>query len=191
MNEFNPNFQDPDSPENRPEKPPDPPPPTDDVIGMAPSLRKKGMEPDPALPGMVPFERIPIVPDHAGRTDRFFARIIDLAATGIGYFIMLSSDGDGFGASLGFFFLLALAIYQIYLLTTRGQTIGKQTMKIKIVREDNGEQSGFVRNVLLREFLNGLLAFLPFYGLVDILFIFRADQRCIHDHIAGTRVVNA
>jgi uncharacterized RDD family membrane protein YckC len=25
--------------------------------------------------------------------------------------------------------------------------------------------------------------------LVDILFIFRKDERCLHDHLAGTHVV--
>jgi hypothetical protein len=31
----------------------------------------------------------------------------------------------------------------------------------------------------------------PIYSIVDVLFIFRDDRRCIHDHIAGTRVVVA
>lgn len=44
-------------------------------------------------------------------------------------------------------------------------------------------------NVLLRLMLNTLLAFIPGYALVDILFIFRKDRRCIHDFIAGTHVV--
>ena len=54
---------------------------------------------------------------------------------------------------------------------------------------DTGENGGFVPNVLLRFIVNGLLWIIPLYGLVDILFIFRGDRRCIHDMIAGTQVV--
>jgi hypothetical protein len=39
--------------------------------------------------------------------------------------------------------------------------------------------------------VNGLIALIPFYGLVDILFIFRGDRRCIHDWMARTKVVPA
>jgi len=39
--------------------------------------------------------------------------------------------------------------------------------------------------------VNGLLGLIPLYGLVDILFIFRSDRRCIHDMIAGTQIVEA
>ena len=31
----------------------------------------------------------------------------------------------------------------------------------------------------------------PLVGLIGILFIFRDDRRCLHDHLAGTRVVQA
>jgi uncharacterized RDD family membrane protein YckC len=31
----------------------------------------------------------------------------------------------------------------------------------------------------------------PFAGLIDVLFIFLKDRRCLHDHIAGTVVVRA
>ena len=88
-----------------------------------------------------------------------------------------------------------LILYQWYLLSTQGQTIGKQLMKIRIVRfEDNGT-AGFVKAVLLRGFVNGLIGAIPLlgfiYSLVDICFIFREDRRCIHDMIGGTHVIQA
>ncbi len=46
-------------------------------------------------------------------------------------------------------------------------------------------------NVLVRMVLNGALGLIPFYSLVDALFIFRSDRRCIHDLIAGTVVVKS
>jgi uncharacterized RDD family membrane protein YckC len=89
---------------------------------------------------------------------------------------------------------LALVVYQIVLLATRGQTLGKRWMKVKIVALD-GTNPGFVKAVLLRAFVNGLIGAVPYlgmiYSLVDILMIFRDDRRCIHDLIAGTRVVVA
>lgn len=54
---------------------------------------------------------------------------------------------------------------------------------------DTGVIDGFVTNVLMRSVLNRILSFIPFYALVDILFIFREDRRCLHDRIAGTQVV--
>jgi len=191
MNEFNPNFQDPNSPDNHPDRHSEHQPPADGVIGMAPSLRKKGLDYEPGIPGQFPPMRTAVVLDDADRSSRLFARLIDGAVFLVGYIFVMMSGGEGFGAALGFFVLLALGIYQIFLLTTRGQTIGKQTMRIKIVVADDGENGGFVKNVLLREILNSLIGLLPFYSIVDVLFIFRGDQRCIHDLIAGTRVVNA
>jgi len=95
-------------------------------------------------------------------------------------------------ASLVYF--LAAAIYQMAKLSTRGQTVGKRAMKIRVVKRD-GAQPGFVHAVLLRELVNVLPSAIPFigraYAIVDFLFVFRADRRCLHDLIAGTRVVRA
>jgi len=97
-------------------------------------------------------------------------------------------------AALAGLYILALIIYQVVQLSTRGQTIGKKAMKIRIVKLD-GSQPGFVHAFLLRAIVNALPSMIPvvgsIYGLVDVLFIFRADRRCIHDLIASTRVVMA
>lgn len=94
---------------------------------------------------------------------------------------------------------LALLIVQAWLLTTRGQTIGKRVLGIRIVNVADNSNPGFVRAVLLRLFvpgvITGILSVVPGLGLVfflvDSLYIFRADRRCIHDHIAGTKVIRA
>lgn len=104
------------------------------------------------------------------------------------------SVGMILGYTLMGLYMLGFGIYQIIMLSTRGQTIGKKAMKIRVVKLD-GSQPGFVHAVLLRVIVNALPSAIPIvggiYGLVDILFVFRADRRCIHDMIAGTRVVMA
>lgn len=91
-----------------------------------------------------------------------------------------------------------------YLLATRGQTIGKWLVGTRIVRAGNDEVPTLARTLGLRY---GTLAFglagtlsvpvltgvIPYVyvvvGLIDIAFIFRRDRRCLHDLIAGTKVV--
>lgn len=57
----------------------------------------------------------------------------------------------------------------------------------------DAQHAGFVKAVLLRAFVNGLIGAIPFvgfiYGIVDILSIFRSDRRCYHDQLAGTQVI--
>jgi uncharacterized RDD family membrane protein YckC len=76
---------------------------------------------------------------------------------------------------------------------TRGQTIGKRIIGIRIVTFPDGRNPGGVKAILLRAIVNGLIAAIPLvgnvYSLVDICFIFRDDRRCIHDLIAGTQVI--
>lgn len=91
--------------------------------------------------------------------------------------------------------MVVLLGIQIYLLVTRGQTLGKKFLGIKIVCFEDDSNPGFVKVFLLRMLVNGLIGAVPFLGLIysltDILFIFREDRRCIHDLIAGTKVVKA
>lgn len=102
------------------------------------------------------------------------------------------------GITLLAFFVIF--IIQMVLLATRGQTIGKIIMKIRIVDAQTGEHPGWARLILLRTIVNGIiygvLNAIPvagqglggLYFIIDSLFIFRADRRTIHDMIAGTRV---
>jgi uncharacterized RDD family membrane protein YckC len=90
---------------------------------------------------------------------------------------------------------LVVLVVQVWLLTTRGQTLGKLLLKIRIVRFDNEANPGFVRAVLLRVIVPAIISCVPLlgsvFGIVDVCFIFRDDHRCIHDLIAGTKVVTA
>jgi len=88
--------------------------------------------------------------------------------------------------------MLGLFIYQWVLISRTGQSLGKKWTGIRIELVD-GNRIGFASGVVLRNWVPKLMGVLPYLGflfqLADILFIFRQDRRCIHDHIAGTRVV--
>ena len=116
----------------------------------------------------------------AGRGDRFLATIVDGVIYLVPYILIFAFD-----PVIGGLLLLAVFVYQIVLLTKDGQTVGKKAWGIRIVGMQTGANGGFVTNVLLRLIVNGLLGLIPLYGLVNILFIFRSDLRCIHDMIAG------
>ncbi len=90
--------------------------------------------------------------------------------------------------------MIALLVLQLYLLATRSQSVGKYLVKTQMVDYQTGQPAGFAKCFLLRSLLNGLIAQIPFvgglYALVDILFIFGEERRCLHDLIAGTSVVD-
>lgn len=99
--------------------------------------------------------------------------------------LMIVSTGLGF---------LTFALINFYFLRTNGQTVGKKVIGIRIVGMDN--QLASVWRILgLRALPISIVAPLPVLGqllpLIDVLFIFRKDRRCVHDLIAGTRVVRA
>ena len=130
----------------------------------------------------------------ASRLERFKAAVIDSLLIYVPTVILVSvfpkkEDIPGFAyAALGLY-LLGLLLVQGGFLVARGQTIGKKLVNIQIVRSKDGQNGGFVNNVLLRTVVNGLITLIPLYLLVDILFIFSDTKRCLHDRIAGTIVV--
>jgi uncharacterized RDD family membrane protein YckC len=91
--------------------------------------------------------------------------------------------------------LIVVGLVQMILLSMSGQTVGKKIMRIRIVKMLDGSNPGFLGAVLLRAWIPGLIIGLPCVGnvfaLVDVLFISADDQRCLHDHIAGTTVIVA
>jgi uncharacterized RDD family membrane protein YckC len=100
-------------------------------------------------------------------------------------------------AILGMLGVLGVAIWQWVGITSTGQTFGKRLTGIRIVMLD-GSPVDFVRGVIVRMWavnvVTGVanqccLGWVVF--LVDVLPIFGADRRCLHDHLAGTKVVVA
>lgn len=72
-----------------------------------------------------------------------------------------------------------------------GASIGKRLLGICVVRQD-GLPAEVWRIALLRNALPMALGgYYGWFGLVDALFIFGEERRCLHDWVAGTRVVKA
>ncbi|MBD9479957.1 RDD family protein [Pseudoxanthomonas sp. PXM02] len=94
-------------------------------------------------------------------------------------------------AVIGF---VVFALVQAYPLNATGQTWGKKLLSIRIV-DLQGNKPSLVDLLVKRYLPTHAIANLPcvglLYVLVDSLMIFRQDQRCVHDLIAGTRVVRA
>jgi uncharacterized RDD family membrane protein YckC len=142
-------------------------------------------------------------PNLAERGTRLGAVLLDsliaLVCAAPGGIVLAIADGDDTGTVIGSILLgigfLALAVVQIYLLSTRGQTLGKRMVSVRIVKFQDNSNPGFVGAVLLRSFVPALLGGIPIVGplfsIVDICFIFSEDRRCLHDLIAGTKVVKA
>ena len=94
--------------------------------------------------------------------------------------------------------LVGLCLYLLingYLLSTRGQTVGKMLVGTRIVSIETGDIIPLWQVFLVRYLPQTLAAYVPLVGqivlIVNYLFVFRKDKRCIHDLIAKTKVVKA
>jgi len=152
--------------------------------------------------------RIDAVPELvlAGRGERLGGFIIDaLIMMAIvlpamymgGYFEGVMSGVKPSFASEVTWKLVGFAIFTVVQgipLANDGQTWGKKALKMKIV-DMSGAKPEFGRMLLLRYGVGQVIGMVPWLGAIyffaDSLFVFRGDKRCIHDLIAGTRVVVA
>lgn len=141
----------------------------------------------------------------AGRGTRLAAVFIDSFILFIPYLIVniLFSGFNGYMENLrnlsfefivGSLFLGIISNLSIngYLLYKKGQTIGKMSMDIKIVDMNNNVPSLF-HSFFLRSFLFSVVYFIPYAKIIvllDPLFIFSKNRRCLHDRLAGTKVVD-
>jgi len=141
----------------------------------------------------------------AGRGTRLGAAVLDgllsLGAALPGLIVLFMSfeslesgkeDQLWLGLGLVIIGVLILAIYQWYLIATRGQSLAKKWLHIRIVKLD-GSIPGFVNGVLLRGWVMSFITNIPYIGgivgLVDPLLIFGQERRCLHDLIASTQVI--
>ena len=142
----------------------------------------------------------------ASRKLRFTGSIVDaLASAVIGVPVIVFSGywdralagevsfGDTLLVTLGGMTLFLLL--NGYLLATAGQTIGKRLVGTRIVNVSDERIPKFLTLVGARYGSTWLIGLIPgvgnLYGFVDALFVFRNDRRCLHDWIAGTKVINA
>ncbi|HJS75504.1 MAG TPA: RDD family protein [Vicinamibacteria bacterium] len=128
----------------------------------------------------------------ASLIDGFAAIVILLPALAAVFFAGANESLSGaamlFAALSGIAFL-AFAVYQLSMLVRQGQTLGKKSMNIRIVNYSDGQIPSAGRMLGLRYFVNSLLGQIPFYSVLDVLLIFGNERRCIHDYLAGTKVV--
>jgi len=79
-----------------------------------------------------------------------------------------------------------------YWLHTRGQSVGKRLLRIRIVRS-NGERATLARIIFARylptQAVGTVTVIGMLYLLIDILFILGDARQCLHDRIADTIVV--
>jgi uncharacterized RDD family membrane protein YckC len=94
---------------------------------------------------------------YADLGKRFLARLLDIVIVGVPlailYFILVAvavnDSDDGAGAATGgaliIFYVIAVAgplAYEVGMIATRGATIGKQVIGVKVVREADGQVPG-------------------------------------------------
>lgn len=160
-----------------------------------------------AASGIDPFEATAGTEVLAPRSERFVGALIDgliqialvvpLAfSAGLVIGAVFGDSGpvlvlsQVLGAVIGAAVFLAI---NGYLLATQGKTVGKLVVKTKIVDRETGGLVPFAPLILKRYLWLWGVGLIPilniFVPLVNALMIFRENHACLHDDIAGTKVI--
>jgi uncharacterized RDD family membrane protein YckC len=150
---------------------------------------------------------------YGGFWIRFLARIIDGILVGIVSMIIriplaLLMGGGAFLSTLGqdqnpaaalaavpmifglagISFLVQIALglaYEVYFLTTRGATVGKMALGLRVIRADGGPISaGLAAGRFFASYLSGIILLIGY-----IIAAFDLEKRSLHDRICNTRVI--
>ncbi|MCU7810632.1 MAG: RDD family protein [Candidatus Thiodiazotropha sp. (ex Notomyrtea botanica)] len=140
----------------------------------------------------------------ASRPQRLFASLVDgitIMAITMPAMYFTGGFSGSFGSiqqSITYNSLIAiLGIFWFFvlngkLLTSKGQTIGKKVFGLQIV-DMNGSLPKLKKHIIKRYSTYFLPAQIPFIGglfsLINILFIFGKQKRCVHDYAANTKVI--
>lgn len=107
-------------------------------------------------------------------------------------FEMLANPTLGLSVMLLLYGIIVGLIVHGYLLYHYGQTIGKNFMSIRIENLDDTKAS-FTTILFKRMIPMQVLSIVPvagqfISGIVNVLFIFGKQKRCLHDYVAKTKV---
>ncbi|MEM7003187.1 MAG: RDD family protein [Pseudomonadota bacterium] len=123
---------------------------------------------------------------------------------GLTFFLVMATgiveDAEDYTSNIWILQVLMLAVASYLLLNgitlwREGQTLGKRALDIMVVTADGTQTAPFWRLVLIRAWgfpLTFLLPIMPFTLVVaaNLLPVFFGPRRCLHDWLAGTRVIN-
>ncbi|RKG84409.1 RDD family protein [Corallococcus sp. CA049B] len=143
------------------------------------------------------FQCLHATPKLATRRARLAACLVDGAALLLpslllGVLRCLALPGEEAMKAPGVYVPGLLVLFvQASLIRGTGASLGKRLLGIRVVRRD-GRPAEVWRIALLRNVLPmALCGYFGWLGLVDALFLVGEERRCLHDWVAGTRVVKA
>ncbi|MCA9187238.1 MAG: RDD family protein [Pirellulaceae bacterium] len=135
----------------------------------------------------------------ATRGARFTGALIDgmvrLVAAAPGLYMYVAFAESDEQLSMAGMLILMIATTMVsainwILVTSSGQTIGKKIVGTRIVSQQDEALPGFLRGVVLRMWVPGFInQVCGLFSIVDALYIFKDDRRCVHDLMANTKVI--
>jgi len=143
--------------------------------------------------------------ENATRGERLGAALIDaliimVVNIPLAYFMGYFENFGEVTPPLSSIITLAVVGFILYfavngkLLHTSGQTIGKKINGIRIVKLDGTKPD--IKELLVKRYIPYFgFPYIPYIGglvnLINLCFIFGKEKRCLHDKIAGTKVVKS